>query len=307
MGPTKGIVFRLCAVMCFVVMFSLIKATADSVPAGQAVFYRSLFALPIIVAWLFLRAELRNGLKVKSRIGHFWRSLFGTCAMSLNFAALGYLPLPDVTAIGYLAPLLTIVFAALFLKERLRLFRTVTIGIGFLGVLVVIEPRVSLFSPDHMEEVFLIGVALVLTGAVFAALAQIQVRRLVQHEHPAAIAFYFAATSTILSLFTYLFGWVSLSIMQFLCLTASGVIGGIGQICLTLSYRHAQASLVAPFEYASILFALLIGYTVFHEVPSVQMLIGVAIIVAAGLVIIWREAQIGLEHSKATSLKIPPN
>ena len=170
MSPTKGIVFRLCAVLCFVVMFSLIKATADSVPAGQAVFYRSLFALPIIVAWLFLRAELRNGLKVKSRIGHFWRSLFGTCAMSLNFAALGYLPLPDVTAIGYLAPSLTIVFAALFLKERLRLFRTVTIGIGFLGVLVVIEPRVSLFSPDHMEEVFLIGVALVLTGAVLVSL-----------------------------------------------------------------------------------------------------------------------------------------
>ena len=307
MRSLKGIVLRLCAVMCFVVMFSLIKATSENVPAGQAVFFRSVFALPVVLGWLYFRGELRQGLQVKSPRGHFWRSLFGTCAMGLNFAALAYLPLPEVTAIGYLAPLLTIIFAALFLKERLRLFRIVAISVGLCGVMVVIEPRLSIVSSDHVEQVVLIGVFIVLGAAVFSALAQIQIRRLVQKEHPAAIAFYFAVTSSVLSLLSLFIGWASISSLQFLLLASSGIAGGLGQICLTLCYRYALASLVAPFEYASILFALLIGYFVFDERASLQVLIGVGIIILAGLVIIWREARLGIEKSQKMSLRAPLN
>ena len=305
METTRGILFRLSAVMFFVAMFAMIKATSDIVPAGQAVFYRSAFALPVIIGWMVIRSEIGIGLKVKSRSGHFWRSIFGTVALSLNFAALGYLPLPEVTAIGYAAPLLTVIFAAFILGERLRIFQISAVLPGLLGVLVIVEPRLTVFYDVSADKRAAVGSCLVLSAAVFGAFAQIQIRRLVQNKHPAAIAFDSAVTSTCLSLLTLPFGWMTLNSSQVFLLIASGVMGGLGQICLTLSYRYAPASVVAPFEYASIIFAILIGYFIFSEVVSSQMLIGVSIVICAGIIIIWREAQLGIERSKANALKPP--
>ncbi|MGB3278579.1 MAG: EamA family transporter, partial [Pseudorhodobacter sp.] len=111
MRPMRGIFFKLCSVVTFIVMASLIKATASHVPPGEAVFFRSFFAMPVIIAWLAMRGELRTGLKASAPMGHVWRGVVGTMAMGLGFAGLGYLPLPEVTAIGYAAPLLTVIFA----------------------------------------------------------------------------------------------------------------------------------------------------------------------------------------------------
>ena len=123
MTPLRGIAFKLGAVTMFMVMASLIKATSDSVPPGQAVFFRSLFAFPILIGWLAMRGELKTGFRANNPLSHVWRGLFGTCAMSLNFAALGMLPLPDLTAIKFATPLFIVVLAALLLGERVRVFR----------------------------------------------------------------------------------------------------------------------------------------------------------------------------------------
>jgi drug/metabolite transporter (DMT)-like permease len=140
MRPLRGIALKLASVLVFIVMSSLIKTTAAHVPAGQAVFFRSAFAIPVIVAWLALRRELKTGFTVKAPIGHVWRGLMGTMAMGLGFAGLGYLPLPEVTAIGYAAPLLVVVFAAMFLGEEVRLFRLGAVALGLTGVLIVLAP-----------------------------------------------------------------------------------------------------------------------------------------------------------------------
>ncbi len=139
---------------------------------------------------------------------------------------------------------------------------------------------------------------LVLVGAVFSALAKITIRRLVQVEKTAAIVFYFSVTSTTLSLASLPFGWVMPNPAQAAMLVCAGLLGGLGQILLTSSYRWADASVVAPFEYASILFALGIGYFVFSEVQSGAMLAGAALVVLAGVLIIWRERRLGLERAK---------
>ena len=123
MNPLFGIALKVCSVVVFMARAALIKATDGTVPAGQVVFFRSLFAIPIIVAWLLLRGQLREGLHTRNPLGHVWRGLCGTTAMGLGFAALALLPLPEVTAIGYAAPLLTVVFAAMFLGEEVRIFR----------------------------------------------------------------------------------------------------------------------------------------------------------------------------------------
>lgn len=305
MQPFRAIVLKLTSVMAFILMISMIKATADKVPPGQAVFFRSAFSIPVICAWLLVRGEFFNGLRTVSPLGHVWRGIIGTTAMGLTFASLAYLPLPEMTALSYTAPLFTVVFAAFLLGERLRLFRIMSVVLGLFGVLVILEPRLTMLSSGQLESEAKFGAALILLAAGFIALAQIHIRRLVQTEHPAAIAFYFSLTSALTALLTAPFGWALLSQKTLWLLIGSGVLGGIGQICLTLCFRHAPVTVVAPFEYASMLSALLIGYLLFAEIPSLQMLIGVSIVISAGILIIWREAKLGLERGRARALKSP--
>ncbi len=304
MRPLRGIAFKLGSVLVFIVMSSLIKATAQHVPAGQAVFFRSFFAIPVIVGWLAVQRELATGLRTANPLGHVWRGVAGTMAMGLGFAGLGYLPLPEVTAIGYAAPLLTVIFAAMFLGEEVRAFRISAVALGMVGVLIVLAPRLSI-DPGSAGIAETLGAMLVLGGAVFAALAQVFVRRLVQTEVTAAIVFYFSLTATLLSLVTLPFGWVWPTPAEAALLVTAGLLGGVGQILLTSSYREADASLVAPFDYASMLFALGIGYFVFAEVPTLPMLAGAALIVTAGILIIWRERRLGLERARQRKAMTP--
>jgi len=295
MQPLHGILFKIGSVCLFVCMASLIKATSDGVPPGQAVFFRSFFALPIIFGWLAMRHELRDGWKTQNPLGHLWRGLVGTTAMGLGFTGLGLLPLPEVTAIGYAAPLIVVVFAAMFLDEKVGIFRLSTVGLGLIGVLIVLSPRLSV----ELGAAESLGALVVFMGAVFAALAQVFVRKLVATEGTAAIVFWFTVTSSTLSLLTIPWGWVWPGWGPAVLLIIAGLIGGIGQIFLTSSYRYADASLVAPFDYVSMLLALGIGYFVFGEVPTGTMLTGAAIVIFAGVLIIWRERRLGLQRAQA--------
>ncbi|MBE1294166.1 MAG: EamA family transporter [Rhodobacteraceae bacterium] len=299
MQPLKGIAFKITAIALFSIMAAMIKATADTVPAGQAVFFRSFFAMFVIFIWLLQRGEMPQGLRVNNAMGHVWRGVIGTTAMAMNFAALGLLPLPEVTAIGFAAPLMTVIFAAMFLGEEVRAFRLTAVGIGLIGVTVVLWPRLTIFDADQASAMATVGVMLVLGSALFRALAQIHIRKLVQTDQTSAIVFYFSLTASCLSLLTLPFGWVVPTWEQTALLVTAGLIGGVAQIMLTSCYRFAPASVVAPFDYVAMLFAILIGYVWFSEVPTPQMLIGASIVIAAGILIIWRERQLGLKRGKA--------
>ncbi len=299
MNPLRGIALKLGSVTMFVVMASLIKATADHIPPGEAVFFRSFFALPVILGWLWMRGDMRTGLKVASKMGHFWRGFVGTAAMGMMFTGLGLLPLPEVTAIGFAAPILTVIFAAMFLNESVGVVRLSAVALGLIGVLVVLSPRLTAFSGETVQTAQAMGAVIVLMGAVCAALAQIYIRKLVATEQTSAIVFYFSITSSILALATLPFGWVLPTLWEAALLVLSGIIGGFGQIFLTSAYRNADASVVAPFDYASMLLALLIGYFVFAEVPTMIMLSGAGLVILAGVIIILRESWLGLERGRA--------
>jgi drug/metabolite transporter (DMT)-like permease len=186
-----------------------------------------------------------------------------------------------------------------------RAFRLFAVALGMVGVMVVLAPRLTALSGPTVETMQAVGAMLALTGAICAALAQIYVRKLVQTEETSAIVFYFSVTSTLLSLLTIPFGWVVPSGPEFGLLVLAGILGGLGQIFLTSSYRFADASVVAPFDYASMLFAILIGYFIFDEVPTYQMLIGAGLVMLAGVMIIWREHALGLKREKARSGMTP--
>ncbi len=303
MRPMRAILLKVCSVLVFIIMASLIKATAARVPPGEAVFFRSFFAIPVIVVWLAWRHELSEGLRTIDPFAHLWRGVVGTMAMGLGFAGLAFLPLPEVTAIGYAAPLLTVVFAAMFLGEKVRAFRISAVVVGMIGVMIVLSPRLTVGAGLNQAQT--LGVVLVLGGAVFAALAQVFVRKLVQSESTSAIVFWFSLTASGLALLTLPFGWVVPGPGDAALLVLAGLLGGVGQVLLTSSYRHADASLIAPFEYASILFALAIGYWIFDEAPTLTMLGGAALVIAAGVMIIWRERQLGLERARQRKAMTP--
>lgn len=305
MNPKRGILLKLAAVASFVVMQALIKALDGRVPPGEVVFFRSFAALPVILVWLAWQRELRVGLQTDNLMGHFWRGAIGTLAMGLGFAGLAMLPLPEVTALQYAAPILVVIFAAMFLGEEVRLFRLTAVALGMVGVLIVLSPRLTALSEGQVEAVQALGAVIVLMSAVFAALAQIFVRKLVLRERAATVVLYFSLSSMVLSLLTIPWGWVVPRAGDLALLVGAGLFGGIGQGLLTSSYRFADASVIAPFDYASMLLAIIVGYVVFAEVPTLTTLAGAALIVVAGVLIIWRENRLGMERDRARKVMTP--
>ncbi|MEL6584577.1 MAG: DMT family transporter [Pseudomonadota bacterium] len=299
MGHLRGILYKVIAVSLFVAMAACIKATAEHVPPGERVFFRSFFAIPVILVWLWWIGDLAHGLRTDKPVSHLWRGLFGTSAMGMRFTALGLLPLIEVTAIAYAGPLLTVIAAALILGERIRGVRITAVSVGLIGVLIILWPRLTVLGSGGTAEA--LGAILVLLSALFVAFAHVFIRKLTATEHTGAITFYFAVMSASLSLLTLPFGWVWPTPGEWVLLVAAGVLGGVAQVFLTSSYRHAPASVVAPFEYVSMLIALGVGYAVFAEVPTTTMLIGAALVVSAGLVVLWRERQLGLRREAASA------
>jgi len=303
--PGLAVALKVTAVFWFMIMAALIKATSNDVPAGEAVFFRSFFAIPVILIWLAMRRELRNGLITRNPMAHVARGILGTSAMGMTFAGLGMLPLPEVTAIGYATPIFTVILAAVMLGERIRLVRITAVLLGLIGVLIMLWPRLG--GGASVEDRATFGAILILVATLARALVQIHVRKMVQTEQTAAIVFYFSATAAILSLMSLPFGWVVPSVETMALLVLAGILGGMAQILVTSSYRFGAASMLAPVDYASMLFAILIGYVWFDELPTLVMLTGAALVIAGNILVIWREHQLGLERGRARVVSDPRN
>jgi len=301
--PGLAVGLKVTAVFGFSLMAALIKFTSDEVPPGEAVFFRSLFAIPVILIWLAARGQLRHGLITKNPMVHIRRGILGTTAMGMTFAGLGMLPLPEVTAIGYATPIFTLILAAVMLGERIRIVRITAVLLGLVGVLIMLWPRLS--GGASLTDTATLGAMLILVATVARALVQIYVRQMVQVEHTAAIVFYFSVTATILSLLSLPFGWVVPSPGTLALLIFSGVLGGVAQILVTSAYRFGAASMLAPVDYSSMLFAILIGYFWFSELPTQVMLIGAGLVIAGNILVIWREHHLGLERGRARAVSDP--
>jgi drug/metabolite transporter (DMT)-like permease len=300
-----GIMLKIVSVAVFVAMSSCIKA-AGTVPAGQIVFFRSFFAIFPIVVFLVFQGKLGTAFSTKRPLNHIARGVVGVCAMGLGFFALIRLPLPEAIALNYAQPLLVVVFSSIFLGEAIRVYRWSAVAVGLIGVLVISWPELTLLgSGAALGDQEVLGVIAALIAAAISAVAMLLVRNLVQSEPTATIVLWFSVTSSLLALLSLPFGWQALTPAQAGLLVAAGFCGGLAQILMTAAYRHAEASVVAPFEYTSMLLGIVVGYLAFGDVPTVHMLIGGVIVVAAGIFIIWRERQLGLERAR-TRQATPP-
>ncbi len=293
--PLWGMACKSASAFFFAIMFAFARSLGTEYPVGEIVFFRSLFGIPVIVVTALMVGGPR--LLVAKRIStHAGRSLSGAVAMYCNFAAFTMLPLADATAIGFASPLFVVVLAATMLGERVHLYRWSAVIAGFAGILIIAGPEASLDGSALKGAGF--GVA----GAALTALAMIYLRRMSAHEHSITIAFYYMIATTTFSLFTSPFGWLTPTNGEAAMLILAGLAGGAGQIFLSLSYRYAEASAVAPFDYTAMIWAVAIGYFAFMELPAVEVWIGSVIVIAAGLAILWRERQLGKERGPTQTL-----
>jgi drug/metabolite transporter (DMT)-like permease len=307
MNNTKGIVFKLISAVLFAMMATLVRYLGSRYPIGQLVFFRSACAIiPVVVVYAW-RRELAAMVRTGRPLGQIGRGTISIGGMFFNFGALARLPLVEANAISFTAPLFTVVLSVLILKERVRIYRWSAVSVGFLGVLVMLVPHF-----DTTQAVAIAG-ATSAVGVMFAFAAAccnagtvIQTRRLTQSETTQSIVFYFSLICALAGLSTLPFGWLVPTWGELVALVSMGLLGGTAHIFLTESYRHASASVVAPFDYTAMIWALVLGYLVFGEAPAAIVYVGAAIVMAAGLFVIWRERQLGLERVRTSALEGPP-
>ncbi len=302
----KGIAFKVTSVAVFVAMSTLIKL-AGPLPAGEVVFFRSFFAVLPVMAFFLARGEGVGLLRTKRPLNHIARGLVGVTAMGLGFFGLARLPLPESITINYAQPLLVVVFSALLLRETIRMYRWSAVVLGLVGVLIIAWPKLTLLTdPSRMGTDEAFGVAAALAAAAVSALALVLVRNLVETERTSTIVLWFSLTAAVGGLLTIPFGWMWLTWQQAALLVGAGICGGIAQLLMTEGYRHAEVSVVAPFEYTSMLLGIAVGYFVFADLPTIHMLVGGVIVAAAGLFIIWRERQLGIRRARQRKASTPP-
>jgi drug/metabolite transporter (DMT)-like permease len=302
-NTSKGIALKLASAVLLSVMSALIRYLGASFPIGEVVFFRSAFAIiPVVLVYAW-RGELAATVRTERPFGQVSRGALSIVGMFCNFGALARLPLIEANAISFTSPLISVALASLILKERVRIYRWSAVTIGFVGVLVVLSPH---FSGEELAIVMassasVAGIGYALAGSVSNAGTMIQTRRLTQSETTSSIVFYFSLICALAGLATLPFGWwIKPNGPEFAALLLTGLLGGSAHILLTESYRYASASVVAPFDYTSMIWALVLGYLMFGEKPTVTILFGSMIIAAAGLFVIWREHQLAAARKRET-------
>ncbi len=264
----------------FALMMAIVRKVSAEIHPFEVAFFRNLFGLMLMAPWLF-RAGI--GVLRTGRFSvHVVRATFGLGAMLSLFLALSLLPLAEVTALTFTAPLFGTVGAALLFKERVRARRWTATIVGLIGAVIILRPGTATLQPASLVA---------LASAVLMAAAMLSIKSLSRTEHPNAIVIMMGLLMTPASLVPALFVWTTPSRTTWLLLLGMGVAATVGQVCLTRAFAAADASALLPLDFSRLVFASLIGFAMFGEVPDVWTWVGAGIIVAATVYIAHREAR----------------
>ena len=272
-----GIGLRLLSGVLFSAMVVCIKATSGAVPLGEIVFFRSFFALIPLVIFLWIRGEFPGGLRTRRPLGHLFLSGLGAMAMFTSFASIARLSAAEASLVGYLHPPLTVLGAALFLSERLTLWRIGGVLLGLAGVFVLVLPELGGGETDARR---IAGYGLGILTAALTAAALVMVRNLNATENPGAIAFYFIVASMTGGLLTLPApgGWVVPEVDILVLLVMSGLFGGMAHIAMNLAFRFAEASRLAPFEYIALIWLVLADLMIFKLPISISFVFALPLV-----------------------------
>ena len=289
--PLAGIVTRLAAMLSLAFMFAFVKLAGEQcVHVTESLFYRQLIAMPLICFLIWRsQADWPSIVTDKHRL-HILRSCLGIFAMGLNFWAMTLLPLADATTISFTVPIFATLFAAMFLREKVGIRRWTAILIGFVGVLIVVQPGGSLIPA--------FGAAVALAGALVTASVTMVIRILGRTETSVVTIFWFSVyTLPALTVCAFIYGGGH-DAKTWGYLLGIGIFGALGQLCITQSLRLAPVSTIVPMDYTSLIWATIFGIVLFGQYPGLSIWLGAPIIIGSGLFIAWRE------HAKASKLTV---
>ena len=291
-----GIALRLLAMASLSLMFVLVKLIAESgVHILESLFWRQAVVIPLVFAWAMSHGGIAS-LKTQRIGAHARRATMGLIGMACNFGGMIFLPMAEATTINLSVPIFAVIFAALLLGEPTGWQRWSAVIIGFVGVLVVLNPSASFsggFGGEHG-----MGTLIALGGALMTALITIAIRDLGRTENATTIVFWFSLLSMLPLGIALPFVFTPHSTYIWLLLLGLGFSGAVVQMSLTGALRLAPVAVVIPMDYSALLWSIACGWWFFGTLPADTTWIGAPLIIASGLFIAWREHRLHIQRMK---------
>lgn len=289
MAPSlKGILFMCAGVLCLAIGDALSKWLGEAYSPLQVIFFRTLVSVPLIALLAYYGGGLRK-LRTRRPFMHLVRGLIYTGTMFCFVFGLTLLPLAEATAIAFVAPLFVTLLSVPLLGERIEMPVTIASLFGFFGVLIVVRPG---------GEAFQLGSLVLIGAAAFYSLMLITARRYGTSEHLWAMVFYMTLVPLVLTALLLPWFWQTPESRHWPGFLASGVFGVGAMAFITMAFRFAPAAIAAPFDYTAMLWAVVLGWWFWGEIPDVWVFVGSALIIGSGLAIGY--------HERRTTLKRRP-
>jgi len=276
-----GVLYGIASVACFAMMDASVK-WLDMFPVGQVLFSRFFFGL-IPILMLVPRSEFKTFYKTSRPKLHAFRAITGTLAIIALFIALREIPLADVVSLTFGGPIFVTLGSIFFLSEKVGIRRWLAVLIGFFGMLLIVKPAYEELNIFYIFPIIF---------CIFFACVALSIRSLSSTEPNYRIALYFSLLSMIVGLLTLPFGWVMPNKFELFLLIFTGLVGSVANILLTVSLRYAEASLVTPTKYLNLVFAILLGYFIWSEIPKLLTLVGAGLIIISSVIIFMRESEL---------------
>ena len=273
-----GFLYMFLSVCAFSLMDIIVKWSVNY-PIGQVLFFRGFFGI-IFYFFVIPKNRLHNFYYTRRAGLHFLRCASGLIALVAIFIALRKLPLATVVSISFAAPIFTTIFSIFLLSEKVGLYRWLAVIIGFIGIFIITEPGMTSLN------IYYIFPIIFCLGLSYVAIA---IRKLSTTEPVWLISFYFSVSITILSFFTIPNGWVMPSLKDFIYLSLIGIFGGVANLWLSQSYKYSEVSLVTPLKYLALVFAIIFGYLIWNEIPTIKTLLGAFLVIVSTMIIFRRE------------------
>lgn len=291
-GPGMALLIRILGVAALSTTIMLVKLCGErGIHLTEIMFWRQFVTIPTVGLWLWATKSLHT-LRTNRFSAHLRRSAFGVLAMTFVFGAVQLLPLAEAQTLSFTGPFWATLLAMVMLREKVGLWRWSALGLGFLGILVITQPGQS-----HIP---LLGVAVGLTGAFLVALASILIKDLNRTERPLAIVFWFSLLASPMTAVFLPFFMTQHDLVGWALLVGMGFCGAIGQVLLTLALRYGAVSAVIVMDYTGLVWATLFGWLIWDHLPPFTTWLGMPLIVAAGLLIAWREHALARERYATT-------
>jgi len=273
-----GFFYMFISVCAFSLMDVIVK-WSDAYPIGQVLFFRGFCGI-IPILFLIPRDRFNDFYKTTKPFLHFKRCLAGLIALISIFIALRNLPLATVVSITFAAPIFTTLFSIFLLNEKVGFYRWLAVLVGFIGIVIISEPGLSSLNFYYIYPIiFCLGLSYV----------AIAIRKLSFTEPVWLISFFFSFSIMILSFFSFYQDWIMPSLVDLFLLSLIGILGGLANLWLSQSYKFSEVSLVTPLKYLALVFAIIFGYFIWNEVPTLKTLLGALLVILSSLIIFRRE------------------